>query len=325
MKIKRGQGNKKGFWGLFVVMIASLLCIGGESEVRGGEKLRVGFSEMETNMPFRVAELNNMVETAEKRGVELIVRNANSSAAQQLADIEELVARKVDYIVMNAREDHAVLPALKSAENAGIPVIVIARPVAGIPGKDYATYIAADFVWEGEQAAELLSQATRGKADIAELTGTQGSGCAAERYEGFRRGLSKYPGMRIVVSRSADFTREMGRKVTEGMFREKGDGITAIYAHNDEMALGAIQALKAIGKRPGKDVMIVSIDAENHGVQAVADGEIFGIVECSPFFGPSVFDVIGKLEKGEKVPSRIINYGRIVTIANAHEFVGKQY
>jgi ribose transport system substrate-binding protein len=266
-----------------------------------------------------------MVDTAKERGYELIVTDAQGSTAKQVSDIEDLIAQQVDYIVMNAREDHGVVPALESAKMAKIPVIVIARPAAGVPGEDYVTYIAADFVWEGEQAAKLLAEATKGKANIVELTGTQGSGCAAERYEGFRKGLADYPEMKIIASQTADFTRSLGQKVMENIIQAKGDKITAIYAHNDEMALGAIQALKAAGIKPGQDVQLVSIDAQNDGVQAVVDGEIYGIVECSPFFGPAAFDVIEKLERGEKVPTRITNYGRIVTNANAKELVGKQF
>jgi ribose transport system substrate-binding protein len=313
------------FFGLFVMFTVSMFFVGEEVATAASKKLRVGFSEMETNMPFRIAELNSMIATAEERGIELIVTDAQGSTAKQVSDIEDLIAQQVDYIVMNAREDYGVVPALESAKRAGIPVIVIARPAAGVPGEDYVTYIAADFVWEGEQAAKLLIEATGGKANIVELTGTQGSGCAAERYEGFRKGLANHPDMKIIASQTADFTRALGQKVMENIIQAKGDEITALYAHNDEMALGAIQALKAAGMEPGKDVQIVSIDAENDGVQAVADGEISGIVECSPFFGPSAFDVIEKLEKGESIPTRITNYGRIVTVNNAQEFVGKQY
>jgi ribose transport system substrate-binding protein len=312
--------------GLVAILTFSIFILSGqEAATAGSKKLRVGFSEMETNMPFRIAELNSMVDTAKERGYELIVTDAQGSTAKQVSDIEDLIAQQVDYIVMNAREDHGVVPALESAKMAKIPVIVIARPAAGVPGEDYVTYIAADFVWEGEQAAKLLAEATNGKANIVELTGTQGSGCAAERYEGFRKGIEKHPEMKIIASQTADFTRSLGQKVMENIIQAKGDKITAVYAHNDEMALGAIQALKAAGIKPGKDVQLVSIDAQNDGVQAVVDGEIYGIVECSPFFGPSAFDVIEKLEKGEKVPTRITNYGRIVTKDNAKELVGKQY
>jgi galactofuranose transport system substrate-binding protein len=298
---------------------------GGTQPAPEAKKLRVGFSQMENNNPWRIAETNSIKEEAAKRGIELVYTDAQSQTAKQVSDVEDLIAQKVDYILLAPREFEGLAPALQSAKAAGIPVILIDRAAAGTAGVDYVTIIASDFILEGNQAGDWLAKITSGKASIVELTGTTGSSVAIDRADGFAEAIKKYPDMKIIASQTGDFARANGQKVMENIIQAKGKEITAVYAHNDEMAIGAIQALKAAGMTPGKDVTIISIDGSKDALKAIIAGELGATVECNPRFGPSAFDVVEKLEKGEKVPTSIVNPDRFFDKDNAEKFVDESY
>jgi galactofuranose transport system substrate-binding protein len=287
--------------------------------------LRVGFSQMENNNPWRIAETNSIKDEAAKRGIELVYTDAQSQTAKQVSDVEDMIAQKVDYILLAPREFEGLAPALQAAKAAKIPVILIDRAAAGTAGEDYVTLIASDFILEGQQAGEWLAKQTNGKANIVELTGTTGSSVAKDRADGFVQAISKFPDMKIIASQTGDFARANGQKVMENIIQAKGKEITAVYAHNDEMAIGAIQALKAAGMTPGKDVILISIDGEKDALKAIVAGELGATVECNPRFGPSAFDVIEKLMKGEKVPTGIVNPDRFFDKANADKFIEEAY
>jgi ribose transport system substrate-binding protein len=295
------------------------------SKEKKDDKLLVGFSQMENNNPWRIAETNSIKEEAKKRGIELVYTDAQSQTAKQVSDVEDLIAQGVDYILLAPREYEGLAPALQSAKQAGIPVILIDRAARGEPGEDYVTLIVSDFVEEGRRAAKWLVEATNEKANIVELTGTVGASVTKDRAEGFKEVIDKYPDMKIIASQTADFSRAEGLKVMENIIQAKGDEITAVYAHNDEMALGAIQALEAAGMKPGEDVIVVSIDGERDALQAIIDGKLGATVECNPRFGPKAFDVIEKLENGEEVPTLILNEDRFFDKSNAAEFIDEAY
>ncbi|MCX7710139.1 MAG: ABC transporter substrate-binding protein [Clostridia bacterium] len=287
--------------------------------------IKVGFSQMENNNPWRIAETNSIKEEAKKRGIELVYTDAQSQTAKQVSDVEDMIAQKVDYILLAPREFEGLAPALQSAKKAKIPVILIDRAAAGKAGEDYVTLIASDFIKEGQEAAEWLAKQTNGKANIVELTGTTGSSVAKDRSDGFKDVLKKYPDMKVIASQTGDFARANGQKVMENIIQAKGKAITAVYAHNDEMAIGAIQALKAAGMTPGKDVIIVSIDGEKDALKAIVAGELGATVECNPRFGPSAFDVIEKLQKGEKIPEKIVNPDKFFDASNAKDNIDAAY
>jgi ABC-type sugar transport system substrate-binding protein len=182
----------------------------------------------------------------------------------------------------------------------------------------------SDFVQEGKRAAVQMAKATKGQAKIIELEGTTGASPAIDRKKGFDDSIKDCPGMEIVVSQDADFTRAKGQSVTETLLQSHPDA-TAIYAHNDEMALGAIAAIKAIGKVPGKDIQVVSIDGEKDGLKAVAAGDLYATVECSPRFGPSAFQTMMDYAAGTPVPTLIINEDQLFTKDNASDNVDKAY
>lgn len=318
---------------LFVLVVAFMMflvgCSSGSTsnepnttEKQEDDKLVVGWSQMENNNPWRIAETKSIREEAKKRGIEMVYSDAQGDTAKQVSDVEDMIAQGVDYIILAPREMEGLAPALESAKNANIPVILVDRMANG----EHVTFLGSNFIEQGQRAAEWLIEAMGGKGNIVELTGTSGSSVALDRQKGFTDTINeKAPDMEIIASQTGDFARADGQKVMENLLQSFGDEIDAVYAHNDEMAIGAINAIKAAGKVPGKDITIVSVDGTKDALQAIIDGELGATVESSPFFGPSVFDVIEKLEKGEEVPKQIIIEDRFFDKSNAAEFVDSAY
>ncbi|MFL6662221.1 MAG: ABC transporter substrate-binding protein [Rhizobacter sp.] len=264
---------------------------------------KVGFAQAENNNPWRIAETKSMQDIASQCGWQLVVTDAGGSAAKQVADVDSMIAQKVDLIVLPPREEKPLIPAVMKAKKAGIPVILVDRNVdqkVAKAGRDYVTFIGSDFVDQGRRAAEWLVKATGGKATIIELEGTTGSSPANDRKKGFDAVIAKNPGMKIVASQSGDFARDKGRQLAQSLLQAHPD-TTAIYAHNDEMAVGAITALEAAGKQAGKDVLVVSIDGTKDALTAIAAGKMGATVQSSPFFGPVTCKTAQRYAKGEKI------------------------
>ncbi len=304
---------------------------GGNSASGGDEggagKKTIAFAQMENTGPWRIAESESMKSEAVKRAgaYNLAYTDAQGTTAKQVSDVEDLIARKVSAIFLAPREAEGFSSIFQAAKAANIPVILIDREATGTPGTDFVTVIKSDFVKEGQRAGEWLAKQTNGKAGIVELKGTTGSSVANDRSKGFMDEIGKSADMKVIASQDGNFTRAEGQKVMENIIQAKGKEITAVYAHNDEMALGAIAALKAAGMNPGKDVMVVSIDGQKSALQAIVAGEMNATVECNPRFGPIAFDTLEKHFRGEKLPAQIINEDRFFDATNAAQFVGEAY
>ncbi|HEX8492079.1 MAG TPA: ABC transporter substrate-binding protein [Pyrinomonadaceae bacterium] len=299
----------------------------GGGDAQGKGKLKIGFSQMEENNPWRIAETNSMRDEAKKRGdrFELVVTNAQGQTSKQVSDVEDLIAQRVDAIFLAPREFEGLGSALRRAKEAKIPVFLIDREAAGKAGEDYVAFLGSNFVEQGKRAGEWLVKQTNGKAGIVELTGTAGSSVARDRSQGFRDATKNSPDMKILASQTGNFSRAEGQKVMENIIQAHGKEITAVYAHNDEMALGAIQALKAAGMNPGKDVLIVSVDGEKAALEAIMRGEMNITVESNPRFGPLAFDTLEKYLKKETIPPKIILEDRFFDSSNAAQFVNEAY
>jgi ABC-type sugar transport system substrate-binding protein len=288
---------------------------------------KVGFAQTESNNPWRLAQTASMKEWADKKGYQLVYTDAAGSAAKQVADVNSMIAQGVDLIFLAPREEKPLIPAVMAAKKAGIPVILLDRNVdqsLAKAGTDYVTFIGSDFVDEGKRAAEWLIKATGGKATIIELEGTTGSSPANDRKKGFDEAIKGQSGMTIVASQSGDFARDKGRQVAETLLQAHPDA-TAIYAHNDEMAIGAIAALEAAGKVPGKDVIIVSIDGTRDALQAIIDGKLGATVECNPRFGPKAFETMERYGKGETIEPWVKNTDKFFDTSNAKDEVANAY
>ncbi|MGF6178020.1 ABC transporter substrate-binding protein [Ensifer sp. 4252] len=283
------------------------------------DKYKVGFAQTESNNPWRIAQTNSMKAEAEKLGFQLVYTDAAGSAAKQVADVNSMIAQGVDVIFLAPREEKPLIPAVMAAKKAGIPVILLDRsvdPSLAKAGEDYLTFIGSNFVEEGKRVAEWLAKNANGKSKIIELEGTTGSSPANDRKKGFDEAIKAAGGFEIVASQTGDFARDKGRQVAEALLQAHPDA-DVIYAHNDEMAIGAIAALEAAGKVPGKDVLVLSIDGGKEAVQAVVDGKIAAVVECNPRFGPKAFETMLRYAKGEKIDPLIINDDKFYDASNA--------
>jgi ribose transport system substrate-binding protein len=301
---------------------------GGLPKIAKKDKYKVGFAQVESNGAWRLAQTDSMKAEAQKRGYEIIATDAGGSEAKQIADVDSMIAAKVDAIFLPPKSEKPLAQAVLKAKAAGIPVILLDRNVdqnIAKAGQDYVTFIGSDFVEEGKRAAEWLIKATGGNAKIVELEGTVGSSPANDRKKGFDDRIKSEAGMQILASDpSGDFDRDKGRQLMETMLTSHPD-LTAVYTHNDEMALGAIAALEAAGKQPGKDVTIVSIDGTKDALQAIIDGKLGATVECNPRFGPSAFDTLEKYANGEQIPPKIINQDKFFDASNAQQEVANAY
>ena len=288
---------------------------------------KVGFAQTESNNPWRLAQTKSMQDEAEKRGWQLVYTDAAGSAAKQVADVRSMIAQGVDVILLSPREEKPLIPAVMEAKKAGIPMILIDRTVdatMATGGVDYAAFIGSDFVKEGNMAAEVLTAYMKGEAKIIQLEGSTGSSPANDRASGFADYIKDHPGMQIIASQSGDFARDKGRQVFETLYQANPDA-TALYSHNDEMTMGAIAAMEAAGKVPGKDLIIASIDGTKDATQALIDGKVLVVIECNPKFGPAAFDAIVRLGNGETLEPKLVNKDRIFTAENAAEYMPEAY
>ena len=300
---------------------------GGLPKLEQKETYKVGFAQTESNNPWRLAQTDSMKKEAEAKGWELVYTDAGGSAAKQVADVQSMVAQGVDAIFLAPREEKPLIPAVMAAKAAGIPVILLDRNVdqsLAKAGQDYVTFIGSDFIEEGRRAAEWLQKETNGKATIIELEGTTGASPAIDRKKGFHDFIADHPEMKVVASQDGDFSRDKGRTVMETLLQQHPD-VTAVYAHNDEMAIGAIAALEAAGKKPGEDVIIVSIDGTKDALQAIVDGKMGATVECNPRFGPKAYETLEKYAAGEEIPPKIINEDKFYDESNAEQELPNAY
>lgn len=288
---------------------------------------KVGFAQTESNNPWRLAQTASMQDEAKKRGWQLVYTDAASSAAKQVADVNSMIAQGVDLIFLAPREEKPLIPAIKAAKNAGIPVILLDRNVDASlakPGEDYVTFIGSNFIEEGQRVADWLVKNANGKTTIIELEGTTGSSPANDRKKGFDDVIAKNSDFKIVASQTGDFARDKGRQVAETLLQAHPDA-NVVYAHNDEMAIGAISAIEAAGKVPGKDILVLSIDGGKEAVQGVVDGKIAAVVECNPRFGPKAFDTAVAYANGEKIPAKLINPDQFYDASNAKDLLSTAY
>ncbi|MEY8117925.1 ABC transporter substrate-binding protein [Falsihalocynthiibacter sp. BN13B15] len=288
---------------------------------------KVGFAQTESNNPWLLAQTNSMKAEAEARGWQLVYTDAAGSAAKQVSDVNSMIAQGVDLIFLAPREEIPLIPAIKSAKNVGIPVILLDRNVdqsLAIAGDDYVTFIGSDFIEEGRRVAEWLVANNNGKTKIIEQEGTAGSSPANDRKFGFDTTIAEHPDFEIVASQTGDFARDTGRQVAETLLQANPDA-NVIYAHNDEMTIGAISAIEAAGKVAGKDVMILSIDGGREIIQLIIDGKVAACCECNPRFGPTAFDTAVAFAQGADIPVKIINPDNFYDISNAAELIDTAY
>ncbi|MEM8664515.1 MAG: ABC transporter substrate-binding protein [Pseudomonadota bacterium] len=292
------------------------------------ERYKVGFPQMESNNPWRIAETKSFQDTAETCNWDLITTDAAGSAAKQVADVDSMIAQGIDVLFLPPREEKPLIPAVMRARAAGIPTFLVDRsvdPNVAKAGEHFVSFLGSDFIDQGRRAAEWMVENFEGdKGIIVQLEGTTGSSPANDRKKGFDDVVAANDKFEVVASQTGDFARDLGRQVMETLLQAHPD-VNIVYAHNDEMAIGAIQALELAGRKPGEDIMVVSIDGTRDALQAIIDGKMGVTVESSPFFGPLACDVMKRYAAGETIEPWVKVEDRIFTAENAADHIDEAY
>lgn len=286
------------------------------------DTLTVGFSQVGSESGWRTAFSQSVKAEARERGINLKFSDAQQKQENQIKAVRSFVAQQVDAIVVAPVVETGWKPVFREAKRAGIPVIVVDRNVALDDDSLYVTRIAPDFEHEGRKAAAWLMEKTGGECRIVELQGTVGSSAAIGRMKGFKEYIAEYPDAEIIRSQTAEFTRSKGKEVMETILKAEGGGknICAIWAHNDEMAIGASQAIKEAGLDPGEDILLVSVDAVDNVFKSIHAGDINASVEMSPHLGGPAFDVIEQYMQGKRDFKKwMVMDGRVFTRENYAE------
>ena len=271
-------------------------------------KMTIGFSQVGSESGWRAAETKVSKLEAEKRGVDLKISDAQQKQENQIRAVRSFIAQGVDAIFIAPVVSTGWDAVLKEAKDAKIPVVLLDRSIDTKDDSLYLTAVTSDTAYEGKVAGEWLAKETGGKCNVVELQGTVGSSPAINRKKGFDEVVAANPGMKIVRTQSGDFTRTKGKEVMESFIKAEGGGknICAVYAHNDDMAIGAIQAIKEAGLKPGKDIKIVSIDGVPDIFKAMSDGEANVTVELTPNMAGPALDALIAYKKDGTMPKKWI-------------------
>lgn len=271
----------------------------GGGDGSSGGKVKIGLSISTQNNPFFVTLKEGADQAAKAAGADLIVVDAQDDTSKQIAGIEDLIQQKVDVILINPTDSDAIVTAVESANAANIPVITVDRAANG---GTVVSHIASDNIAGGKMAGEYILEAIGGKGNIVELQGTAGTSAARDRGEGFHNAVDSQNEVKVIASQPADFDRAKGLSVMENILQSNSD-VQAVFAHNDEMALGALQAIDAAGKT---GIIVVGFDATDDAVTAVNDGAMAATVAQKPeLIGQQAIETAMKVAAGESVEDSI--------------------
>ena len=272
-------------------------------------QLTVGFSQIGSESGWRAAETSVSKSEAKKRDVNLKIADAQQKQENQIKAIRSFIAQSVDAIFLAPVVSTGWDAVLKEAKEAKIPVVLLDRDIDPSGKELYLTAVTSDSVHEGEVAGDWLAKTVGEKAcNVVELQGTVGASVATNRKKGFDTAIAKHANIKLLRSQTGDFTRAKGKEVMESFIKAEGGGknICAVYAHNDDMMVGAIQAMKEAGLKPGKDILTVSIDAVPDIFKAIAAGEANATVELTPDMAGPAFDAIKAFKEKGTVPAKWI-------------------
>jgi len=285
---------------------------GGTKQSSGGggggqDKIVLGFAQVGAESGWRTANTESIKQAAADAGIELKFSDAQQKQENQIKAIRSFIQQKVDVIAFSPVVESGWETVLQEAKEAGIPVVLTDRAIDSDDESLYTSFIGSDFVEEGRRAGQWLLEQFKDATEpvkIVELQGTTGSAPAIDRKAGFEKVIKENPNLQIIASQTGDFTRAKGKEVMQSFLQAHPD-IDVLYAHNDDMGLGAIQAIEAAGLVPGKDIIIITVDAVKDGMQAAAEGKINFIVECNPLLGPQLMEIVKDIVAGKEVPKRV--------------------
>ncbi|WP_436606639.1 ABC transporter substrate-binding protein [Sorangium sp. So ce1036] len=302
-----------------------LAALGCQSDKKKG--ITLGFSQIGAESEWRTANTKSIEEAAKAAGIELKFSDAQQKQENQIKAIRSFIAQKVDVIAFSPVVETGWEPVLREAKAAKIPVILTDRAVDTQDDSLWVTLIGSDFVEEGRRAGRWLVEKMKGHegpVNIVELQGTVGSAPAIDRKKGFEEIIKDKPNFKIIRSQTGDFTRAKGKEVMEAFLKAEGKNINVLYAHNDDMAIGAIQAIEEAGLQPAKDIVIVSIDAVKGAFEAMMAGKLNVTVECSPLLGPQLMTAVKDLMAGKALPKRIVTEEGVFPMETAAQELPKR-
>ncbi|MES3026038.1 MAG: ABC transporter substrate-binding protein [Pseudomonadota bacterium] len=311
-------------------LLAAFATLAAAGPAIAAKPLVIGFSQVGAESEWRTANTRSIKDAAKQAGVTLKFADAQQKQENQVKAIRSFIAQRVDVIAFSPVVESGWDTVLREARNAKIPVILTDRAVNVVDKTLYTTFIGSDFVEEGRRAGRwLIAHAAKTpdrKLNIVELQGTVGSAPALDRQKGFAEAIAGNTKLKIVRSQTGDFTRAKGKEVMEAFLKAHGKSINVLYAHNDDMAIGAIQAIEEAGLKPGKDIVIVSIDGVKGAFEAMIAGKLNVTVECSPLLGPQLMKIARDVVDGKPVPKRIVTEeGVFPAEVAAKEYPNRKY
>ena len=314
---------------LLASLVAASFVVMAPMSAFAEKKIVLGFSQIGAESEWRTANTNSIKETAAKEGIELKFSDAQQKQENQIKALRSFIAQKVDVIAFAPVVESGWDTVLKEIKAAKIPVILTDRSVDSKDTSLYVTFMGSDFTEEGRKAGRWLvekAKTMKGDINVVELQGTVGSGPAIDRKKGFEEIIKAEPRIKIIRSQTGDFTRAKGKEVMEAFLKAEGKKINVLYAHNDDMAIGAIQAIEEAGLKPSKDITIISVDAVKGAFEAMMAGKLDVTVECSPLLGPQLMSAVKDLMAGKTLPRRIVTQEGIFPMeVAAKEFPNRKY
>jgi len=287
-------------------------CSGGEPKSSGGDAAKpivLGFSQIGAESEWRTANTTSVQSAATDAGFTLRFSDAQQKQENQIKALRSFIAQRVDVIAFSPVVETGWETVLREAKAAKIPVILTDRAVEVPDDTLYLSLIGSDFVEEGRKAGRWLLENTKdvkGDINIVELQGTVGSAPANDRKKGFAEIIAADSRYKVIRSQTGDFTRAKGKEVMEAFLKAEGKKINVLFAHNDDMAIGAIQAIEEAGMKPGSDITIISIDGVKGAFEAMIAGKLNVTVECSPLLGPQLMAAVKDVVAGKPIPKRIV-------------------
>lgn len=315
---------------LMVVVFILSACSSGDKEAKpasGGankDKLVIGFAQIGAESEWRTANTVSIQNAIKDAGHELKFSDAQQKQENQISAIRSFIAQKVDAIVFSPVVETGFETVMQEAKDAGIPIFLVDRAVDIQDDSLWVTFLGSDFVEEGRKAGRWLVEemaGVTGDINIVELQGTVGSAPAIDRKVGFEEIIADHPQFKIIQSQTGDFTRAKGKEVMEAFLRSDGDNINVLYAHNDDMAIGAIQAIEEYGLKPAEDIIVIGVDAVRGAFEAMVEGKMNVTIECNPLLGPQVVGLIEDYMAGVDIPKRVASEESMYTMDQAAELL----
>jgi ABC-type sugar transport system substrate-binding protein len=315
----RAPGRRSA--GQFLALIV-LLCLCTWAQAK---TFRIGFAQSDTaESDWRKANTESFRDAAKELGIDLVFKDAGGKTDLQRRQVQEFIDQKVDAIVLSANEVGGWDDVLLQAKKARIPVVLSDRTIALSPENKtkglFVTWVGSDFRYEGRAAGAWLAQETAGHCNIVEIQGPPDAAPSIERGKGFRDVTGLFPGMKIIASKPGMWRADQAKEVMRKFLKDEGSNICAVFAHNDNMAFGVVDAIeenKQLGLKPGKDILIVGVDGVKRGFELLVEKKLNALVECNPLLGKIVLKVVVEVLRGRSFPPTMYMEDKVFTTHNA--------